>query len=340
MVKKPVVHVLFWIALFFIWNRVVYFYVTNSLNRLYFTAQDVSLVIIAFYVVFGFLMPVYFNRKRMGLFVTGLLLAVVVLTGLHTVMSWYFLRHNLVPIHFDFLWTYSDLQYNRLFIAMLGTLAGCVCKLAIDRIESDKKLVMMEKEKAAAELTYLKAQINPHFLFNSLNSVYAQLEAESPDTKQTVIALADLLRYQLYDCNIELISLDKEIEYLRNYFMLQRIRHDNCRLDFVSEGDTAGLKIAPLILIPFVENAFKYVSDFDEQENFISIKIDTGKDVLNFSCVNSVMKRNNTTQENGGIGLSNVYKRLQLLYHNRFNLQNGFVGDSYSVRLNLKLNGT
>jgi hypothetical protein len=340
MARKPVVHVLFWIALFFIWNRVVYFYVTDTLNRLYFTAQDVSLVIIAFYVVFGFLMPVYFNRKRFGIFITGVLLAVAVLTGLHTIMSWYFLRHNLVPIHFDFLWTYSDLQYNRLFIALLGTLAGCVCKLAIDRIESGRKLMAMEREKAAAELTYLKAQINPHFLFNSLNSVYAQLETESPDTKQTVIALADLLRYQLYDCNIEFIALDKEIEYLRNYFMLQSIRYDNCRLDFVSEGDTIGLKIAPLILIPFVENAFKYVSDFDDRENIVSIKLKVEKNEMNFSCVNTVMADSTTKQETGGIGLNNVYKRLQLLYPGRFSLQNGLNGDSYSVQLKLKLNDT
>jgi two-component system LytT family sensor kinase len=154
--RKPVLHILFWIGLFFIWNRIVYFYIDNPLNRIYFTALDVSLIITTFYIVFSYLMPSYFKRKRLGLFILSLFVLVIALSALHSFIMWFMLQHNVVPIHFNFYWTFKDLQYNRFFIALLGTLAGCICKLAIDWVQSSKRIERMEKEKSVAELIYLK----------------------------------------------------------------------------------------------------------------------------------------------------------------------------------------
>jgi two-component system LytT family sensor kinase len=263
---------------------------------------------------------------------------VIALTVLHSFIMWFSLQHNLVPIHFNFSWTYKDLQYNRFLIALSGTLAGCISKLAIDRVESGKRIERMEKEKSIAELTYLKAQINPHFLFNSLNSLYAQLEAGSKDTKTTLSALAELLRFQLYDCDTDLIPVHKEVEYLKNYFMLQSIRKENCFVEFECGEVPGKLEIAPLLLVPFIENAFKYVSDNDTSANFIKAVLRFDNNTLYFYCSNTVMPvKPADKQANKGIGLNNVVKRLQLIYGDQYELEAGIKEDIYVVDLKIRL---
>ena len=336
--RKPAIHILFWIGFFFIWNRIVYFYIDNPLNRLYFTALDVSLIITTFYIVFGYLMPSYFKRKRLGLFVFSLFVLVISLSALHSFVMWLMLQHNIVPIHFNFYWTYKDLQYNRFFIALLGTLAGCITYLAIDWVRSSKRIERMEKEKSVAELIYLKSQINPHFLFNSLNSLYAQLEAGSKETKNTLSALAELLRFQLYECDAERIPVSKEIEYLKNYFTLQSIRKENCLTEFLFDNIPAGLTIAPLLMVPFIENAFKYVSDYDERPNFIKAALKFDGNMLYFYCSNTMLPVNTTTgQSSKGIGLNNVTKRLQLIYGDQYTLATNVNDDIYTVDLKIRL---
>jgi len=337
--RKFFLHFFFWIVCFLMWNRIMYFYVNNVMNRLYFSALDVSLVVIAFYIIYLYFMPDYFRRKSLGRLILLCVLLIVLLAGIDAWIMGLFLHHALVPIHFDFSWTYADMQYNRFFIALLGVLAGCFVKLALDRLEVGRKMEIMEKEKSLAELTYLKAQINPHFLFNSLNSLYTQLEIDSEDAKGTLVSLADLLRYQLYECNADFISIDKELAYLENYFNLQSIRNDNCSATLLIEGGHENLLIAPLLLIPFVENAFKYVSDYDGQKNSIKIRIDFVSNELNFCCTNTFDIKNHQQpgDMNKGIGLINVKKRLELIYGDKFKLKEGINSGLYIVNLTLNL---
>jgi sensor histidine kinase YesM len=195
----------------------------------------------------------------------------------------------------------------------------------------------MEKEQSIAELTYLKAQINPHFLFNSLNSLYAQLEAGSKDTKGTLMALADLLRFQLYDCDADFIPLKKEIEYLQNYFTLQSIRKDNCVIAFVVDEVPADTTIAPLLLVPFIENAFKYVSDYDGMNNYIRAALKLNGDELYFYCSNTTQEKKAQTAPCKGIGINNVAKRLRLIYGDSCSLTTGFKDALFDVALKIKL---
>lgn len=332
-------HFFFWVVFFLMWNQIVNFYVSDDLNRLYFSLLDVSLIICSFYIVYLFIMPDYFRRKKIGTLILFSGILVILLAVIYAWIMGIFLHHGVVPIHFDFSWDYTDLQYNRFFVALLGVLAGCFVKLAVDRLEVGRRMEIMEKERSQAELTYLKAQINPHFLFNSLNSLYTQLECNSGEAKTTLVSIADLLRYQLYECNADLISIAKELAYLENYFALQNIRKDNCRAELLIGTCDVNLLIAPFLLMPFIENAFKYVSDYDGQDNFIKVTINFVNSELNFYCDNTFDSKSYPQGDNinKGIGLINVKKRLELMYGNRYRLKEKMDKGVYHVALTLNL---
>ena len=336
--RKAAVHLIFWIAFFLVWNRIMYFYIDNELDSLYFSTLDVSLIASAFYIIYLYIMPDYLRQKSILKLVLLSVLLMVVLSGLYSWIMWLFLQRNLVLIHFEFSWNYKDLQYNRLFIALVGVLAGCFVKLAVDRQQVSKRLVNMEKENSVAELTYLKAQINPHFLFNSLNSLYAQLELNSSEAKKTLLSISDLLRYQLYEFNADFIPVKKELAYLKDYFSLQSIRQDNCTTSFLTDGVGEDLLIAPLLLVPFIENAFKHASDYDDRENIIKVKIGFTRQELTFYCGNTCDIMNHRTPNAGkGIGLINVKKRLGLIYGSNYKLQEVKHNGWYEVTLKLHL---
>lgn len=338
--RKILMHSLFWVSFFMIWNRMMYFYISNNLNRIYFSLLDVGMIIIAFYTLSLSFMPYYFKRKQLWILITYSVGLVALLSGLSAWMMQFFLQHNLFPIHFEFSWNYEDLQVNRLFIVLAGVFGGIFFKLAIDRLEAQKRINAMEKEKTSAELNYLKAQINPHFLFNSLNSLYTQMELGSEDAKGTLISLADLLRYQLYECNVDFISVEKEMDYLKNYISLQGMRRDNCRIELRLDETQGNLFIAPLLLIHFVENAFKYLSDDEKKENMISVDISFKRKSLTFRCLNTVdTNRPHPTLSDvhKGIGLKNARKRLELIYKDKFHLETSAVNGLYQVFLTIDL---
>jgi two-component system, LytTR family, sensor kinase len=196
----------------------------------------------------------------------------------------------------------------------------------------------IEFEKLNTELDYLKAQINPHFLFNSINTIYFQIDKKNTVARDTLSAFSEMLRYQLYECNGKEVSIEKEVSYLRSYVELQRHRKDdNYRITF-SANDSKGFTIAPMLLIPFVENAFKYVSHFSVGNE---IRIDLGRTdrVFSLRVFNTKDRSAAGPSEAHGIGLKNVKRRLELLYPNRHELQITDLADSFEIILKIKLNG-
>ncbi|HLZ16045.1 MAG TPA: histidine kinase, partial [Cyclobacteriaceae bacterium] len=180
-------------------------------------------------------------------------------------------------------------------------------------------LQRIEIEKLNTELAYLKAQVNPHFLFNSLNTVFFQIEKTNIKARETLSKFSDMLRYQLYECNGNEVSVEKEIAYLRNYVDLQRLRsNDNYFIEFSATDNLNGHAIAPLILIPFVENAFKYVSHFTDAPNEVKIQLHVSDKNFEMRVLNTRSKTG--TPQPGGIGLKNVQRRLALLYPQRHQL--------------------
>ena len=188
-------------------------------------------------------------------------------------------------------------------------------------------------EKLNTELDYLKAQINPHFLFNSINTIYFQIDKQNTTARETLLTFSEMLRYQLYECNGEEIAVEKEVSYLRNYADLQRVRKDeNYTITFNCEEEVANFTIVPLLLIPFVENAFKHVSHSSKNE--IKISLARTGDIFRMLVFNTKEKR---SAEAGGIGLKNVRRRLELLYPGRHELAIRETGDTFEIELRLKI---
>jgi two-component system, LytTR family, sensor kinase len=194
----------------------------------------------------------------------------------------------------------------------------------------------IELEKLNTELEYLKAQINPHFLFNSLNTVFFQIDKQNAQARETLSKFSDMLRYQLYECNGKEIAVEKEIRYLKNYVELQRLRKDeNYDIRFSCADDLDNFTLPPLLLLPFVENAFKHVSHFSDKKNRIEIDVHRHGDLFRLKVFNT--KDPKPTHSNGGIGLKNVKRRLELLYKERYILNVDEQPESFDVQLSLKV---
>jgi hypothetical protein len=194
----------------------------------------------------------------------------------------------------------------------------------------------MEVEKLSSELEYLKAQINPHFVFNSINTIYFQIDKANTHARESLAAFSEMLRYQLYECNGHEISIEKEIAYLKNYVELQRMRKDeNYNISLVVEEDLKGFTISPLLLIPFVENAFKHISHYPHK-NQVRIAIGKHENSFQFSVFNT-KEIKETVNGRAGIGLKNVKRRLELLYKDRHKLMIDNAPDSFEVNLFLRI---
>ncbi len=215
--------------------------------------------------------------------------------------------------------------------------AGVAVKLVIDFIQSQQRLSEMTKEKAETELNFLKSQINPHFLFNSINSVYFLINKENTAARNALHKFSEMLRYQLYECNGEKIPVEKEIGFLKDYVDLQKLRTDeNYNVQFNCSPEVKGFSIEPILLIPFVENSFKHISHFrDSKSNEIKIDISRMNGEMIFSVFNTTENGEGQMKESGGIGLTNVKRRLELLYPGKHKLLIERYIDSFKVLLKL-----
>jgi sensor histidine kinase YesM len=203
---------------------------------------------------------------------------------------------------------------------------------------SEQKAKETENEKLNTELSFLKLQINPHFLFNTLNNIYSLAESGSDKTGRAVMKLSSIMRYILTESKNDLVPLEKEIQFTEDYIDMQKLRLTNkSQVDFAPSGDPAGKQIAPLIFLPFVENAFKYgVSTRESSTICIQLKIE--KDAIHFSVKNQKLQNGLLKPaETTGTGISNIKRRLELLYKHRYKLLLNEDKESFSVQLNLQL---
>jgi len=191
--------------------------------------------------------------------------------------------------------------------------------------QNEKITEQLNKEKLDAELKFLKSQIHPHFLFNTLNNLYALTLRNSPKSSEVVLKLSNLLDYMLYECNVPLIPLRKEIKQIKNIIELERMRYsDRLMVSFTASGDVSNKMLPPLLMLPFIENAFKHGVSKEIEESFISIDLNVKDDHLVLRVENSKSDDLDSRQESDyakGIGLWNVRRRLELIFGTNYNLQ-------------------
>ncbi|MEP2024798.1 MAG: histidine kinase [Reichenbachiella sp.] len=212
-------------------------------------------------------------------------------------------------------------------------------KFAWDALGKQKEVEELKDTVKESELQFLKSQINPHFLFNNLNNLYAHAIENSPQTPTIILELSAVMRYMLYDCQAKFVSLSKEVEHLSNFINLNNLQIEGRGIvKFNNPKLTRDPRIAPLILIVFIENAFKHSSSSQTEDIEISINLEvTEEGEMQFTCINSYMEQTNTQDINSGIGLENVKKRLQLLYPDSHTLKISKSENEYQVQLRMDL---
>lgn len=205
--------------------------------------------------------------------------------------------------------------------------------------QDDEKLkTLLAKEKVQTELQFLKQQINPHFLFNSLNSIYSLSLIKSDKTTDSILKLSSILRYMLYGSEGAMVNLSDEVSIVKNYVDLQKLRlTEVVDLNLAIHGESGGYKIAPFLLIPIIENAFKYGAD-NLHPSFINILLMVENDLLSLSVTNKIVQKHNVDDKNSGIGLKNIKRRLELLYSNSYTFETQKTNGTFTVVLELKLN--
>jgi sensor histidine kinase YesM len=296
-------------------------------------------VIITSHFVVNYLLPKFYYRKRFPLF--AFLVGSTIF--LYPVLI-YFIRLLIVDPLYPNPEKYS---LNNYFAAMLIFVFGMAPlawyeiarhlrveeeirqKIDKDRLEALLKL----KE---TELKLLKSQIQPHFLFNTLNNLYALALEKSDKTADLIIRLSDMLSYIVYDCKSERVPLSREIEFIRNYIELQKVRYESCNISFKFKTDKDDPFIAPMILHTFIDNCFKHGAEKDPGNPWIKINITSEKGLLFLSVINSV-NGNNENVINPGIGITNTRKRLDLMYRERHDLVLHNSGKKYAVFLKMQL---
>ncbi|UFH56160.1 sensor histidine kinase [Spirosoma sp. KNUC1025] len=223
---------------------------------------------------------------------------------------------------------------------MASVTLGMSIKLTKNWIQSRQRQQLLEKEKLETELSFLKNQFNPHFLFNTINSIFFLIH-KNPDMASASLAkFSELLRYQLYECNDQKIPLSKEIAYLENFIELEKLRQNsNVKVTTdIQQHYVEHLGIAPFIVMTFVENAFKHISRHSDRPNWITIKLVVAGRQLTLWVANSTTQETvNEAVHYGGIGLGNVQRRLDLLYSGCYELDIQQKKDQFDVNLTLTL---
>lgn len=205
-------------------------------------------------------------------------------------------------------------------------------------LQTKNKIMELESQKTASELKTLRAQIHPHFLFNSLNTIYSEALKKSEKAPGLILKLSDMLRYVVDKMEADKVSLDKEVEYLKDFVDLHKERlNEPEKVSFHADGEFEDVDIAPLLLITFVENCFKH-SDLTEERSFISIELKLAGKELKMRCANTIFKDKAGSKAKPGTGIKNALRRLELVYPDRHKLKISETNDRYELILTLNLN--
>jgi two-component system, LytTR family, sensor kinase len=325
-------HVLFWSMSFLILTNI--FKVSAEIKRidLIYTAIFHVPIFLIVYLNLRLLFPVFLEKGKYFLYGISVLALIALGAGFYIILFDNWIDYIFSGYYFIAYYGFLDISlYFVIYIFITNLL-----RLARGWFH----LQEIEKEKTTAELKALKSQINPHFLFNSLNSIYSLARKNSSQVPEKVIQLSDLMRHIIYDSDVEFILLPREIDMIRNYIELQNLRtSENEKIELEVTGEVEGKKVAPLIFLPFVENSFKHGLKSGAENPFVKIKIEVFENNLVFEIENSKGKASEINDSKyKGIGIENVKKRLGLIYPNQHSLNISETENTFKVILQIKLN--
>ena len=330
---KILIHVFFWI---YIINQALFPYYIQSVKEGSYYKDIIIYVfvgLITFYPIY-FSLPFLFSRKnKFFSILLGLLLLTILVfsrVGLEFVFWKYIVpMKDGKPIIVDNPWVFNSVR-----LVIINTIYAVLIRLAIDWYEAQKLKAELINRNQASELAMLRSQVNPHFLFNTLNNIYSLVYKKSDDAPEAVMKLSSIMRYMLFDATSDQVLLEKEIEYLKSFIELQKLRLR--QQDFVEiniHGVANGKTIAPMLLIPFVENAFKH-GNKNVPNPGIRINLFIEPQQIRFIVTNHL--RNSTDaagDPSGGIGMHNIQRRLDLLYPGKHSLVITEDQDIFTVKL-------
>ena len=336
--NKTLQHVLFWMLSYSV--LVQFFAYADELHQsdwIYAMLFHIPLVL-AVYLNLKLLIPRFLNTKKYGLYAI-FVIVLILFTTWFLQFTFEVLTDYIFP-GFYFISYYELIDYSKfgLIYISLSTLLK-LSKGWFELYETKQLLEKLKSEKLQAELSALKGQINPHFLFNSLNSIYSLSIDNEPITSDFILKLSDVLRYMIYEANDERVPLKKEINYLQNYIELQRLRVDEkAKINVEIKGELNNQKVAPLLLIPLVENGFKHGIKGETENSFIDVFINVEGQDFYFNVKNN--KGQIDEIENGkfnGIGLKNVQRRLELLYPEKHKMKIKETNSTFEIDLKIDL---
>ncbi len=331
-------HLLFWIVSFVI--LVNFFSTSNEIQKIDYIYTGIFHVSLLTGVYFNLyiLIPGLLRKERYIYY----LLSLGVLTVLSAEFNIITFDHiiDLVLPGYYFISYYEFADILKFLVVYLGLTS--LLKLAkgwFSLIEANQKMLKIEQEKTQAELKALKSQINPHFLFNSLNSIYSLAMKNSKHTPGVILLLSELMRYMLYESNTNLVPLKKEIRYLENYVELQKLRTDEkSDIRIKVKGKVEDQKIAPLLFLPFIENSFKHGIKGETTGGFVHICLTIFDNELSMEIENNKGKVDEVEKDKlKGIGLKNAKRRLELLYPGKHELRLQDQAKTFKIELQLDL---
>jgi hypothetical protein len=332
--RRVLLHVLFWVA----WLSRTFYDIVSLFGwsgAFMFSFSYIFAQMPFVYLHLYVLVPLFLNKRKFLLYIPF----TIILLFAYSYLSYYILTS--VPPE----WFPSGMKnYISKLDPNYDILEGCFAfiityalKYTWMALSTQNKILELQKDNLQLELNALKSQVNPHFLFNTLNNIYSLALQKSEHTSEMILKLSNMMRYLLYECNAPLVPLQKEINFINNYIELERIRHDkNVRINFSLEGNPDGSEIAPLLLIPFIENSFKHGVNAQVGKGWVDIHLSTADKKLSLSVVNSSPENNKGDGEKG-IGLKNVRKRLELLYPEKYKLDLQASEEKFSVNLTLDI---
>ena len=332
--QRVIYHGLFWLGLLIL---LIFIDDTKGSFGYRLSIEMVNIISFAIIVYFNlyYLIPNYLTKTRLLHYSVLLLVATVVITPLKVIVL-YFLFISSPSLQSSLL---SNL--NGYFLSTFVVASGStVIRIVLDWFRQLRESQELHTRTMQSELRFLKSQINPHFLFNTLNNLYALTLKKSDKAPEIVIKLSEMMRYMLYECNEKQVPLQKEINYLRNYLDLEKLRQGkNVQINFDVQGEVSEQKLAPLLFIPFLENSFKHGLNNQLSQGFVNISLKVEDNQVHFFIENSKANTPHRPggRRSGGIGLVNVNRRLDLLYPAQYDLKIDDNPHSYAINLYIKL---